>query len=132
MSSSELRRCREELRAARVLLDAGLPSQALSRAYMAGYHAAAAALLPLGELPATPPGLVSAFGRQLVADRGFDHEVGRVLRRLFDDRADVDYRLAEPPPATARAAVADAERLVDAVERWLAREPYAPPAGMTR
>ena len=132
MSASRLPRCREELRAARVLLDAGLPSQALSRAYMAGYHAAAAALLPLGELPATPPGLVSAFGRQLVAERGFDHHVGRVLRRLFDDRADVDYGLAEAPPAMARTALADAERLVEEVERWLERAPYAPPAGITR
>ena len=132
MSEPRLRRCRDELRAARVLLDAGLPSQALSRAYMASYHAAAAALLPITELPATHAGVVSAFGRQLVADRGFDHQLGRVLRRLFADRADVDDGLAEAPPATAHAAVADAERLVDAVERWLAREPYAPPAGMTR
>ena len=132
MSEPRLRRCHEELRAARVLLDAGLPSQAVSRAYMAGYHAAAAALLPLGELPATHPGVVSAFGRQLVADRGFDHHVGRVLRRLFDDRADVDDGLAEAPPAMARTAVADAQRLVEEVERWLARAAYAPPAGITR
>ena len=132
MSAPLLRRCRDELRAAHVLLDAGLPSQAVGRAYLAGYHAACAALLELGDLPATRSGIVSAFGRQLVAERGFDHQVGRVLRRLFDDRADIDYGLVEAPPARADAAVADAERFVDAVELWLARTPYAPPAGITR
>ena len=86
-----LRRGREELRAAHVLLDAGLPSQALSR----------------------------AFGRRVVRDGGLDHEVGRGLRRLFDDRDYVDYRLGEAPPEEARAAIGDAERLLDATAKWI-------------
>jgi uncharacterized protein (UPF0332 family) len=46
---ARLRRAHEELRAARVLRDAKLPAQAVSRAYFAAFYAAEAALLRLGE-----------------------------------------------------------------------------------
>jgi uncharacterized protein (UPF0332 family) len=119
-ATARLRRCRDELVAARAMLDAGLPSRGISHAFLAAFHAASAALLELGEMPATRPGVVSAFARRLVLERDFDHEVARVLRRLYEDHADVDYGLAEAPPEIAQAAVADAERFVDAVEQWLA------------
>jgi uncharacterized protein (UPF0332 family) len=115
-----LARGREELRAARALLEAGFPSQAVSRAYMAGFHAASAALVSVGEAPATRTGVVSAFFRRIVSDGGLDHDAGRILRRLFDDRNDVDYALAEAPESAARCSIDGAERLVSATERWLA------------
>ena len=118
-----LERAREELGAARALLDAGFPSQAVSRAYFAGFHAAAAALTALGEAPATRPGMVSAFGRRVIADGGLDHEVGRTLRKLFEDRHDVDYGLAEAPVAEARTAIDEAERLIQATSAWIDGRP---------
>jgi uncharacterized protein len=114
-----LGRGREELRAAHVLLDAGFPSQALSRAYLAAFHAASAALATVGEKPLTRTGVISAFGRRVVREGGLDHEVGRGLRRLFDDRDYVDYRLGKAPAEEARAAIGDAERLLDATARWI-------------
>jgi pimeloyl-ACP methyl ester carboxylesterase len=51
--STHSARGNEELRAARALLEAGFPSQALSRSRAAGFHAAGAALLAVGQLPAT-------------------------------------------------------------------------------
>jgi uncharacterized protein (UPF0332 family) len=114
-------RGRQELRAARTLLEAGFPSQAVSRAYFAGFHVAAAALVALGEAPATRPGVVSAFGRRLVAEGGLDHEVGRILRKLYEDHQDVDYGLADAPVEEARTAIDEAERLVDATARWIER-----------
>jgi uncharacterized protein (UPF0332 family) len=120
-----LARAREEVRAARVLLDAGFPSQAVSHAFTAGFQAATAALQAIGEAPATPTGVLSAFGRRVVGDGGLDHEVGRSLRKLFEDRSDVDHALAEAPAGEAREAIASAERLVDATARWIERRSAA-------
>jgi uncharacterized protein (UPF0332 family) len=114
-----LGRGREELRAAEALLEAGFPSQALSRAYFAGFHAATAALLVLGEAPSTRSGVVSAFGRRVIEQGGLEREVGRSLRKLFEDRIDVDYALADVPAEEAGLAIAEAERLVDAATRWI-------------
>ena len=116
-----LERAREELAAGRALLQAGFPSQAVSRAYLAGFHAASAALTALGEMPATRTGVVSAFARRVVGEENLDHDAGRILRRLFEDRNDVDYALAAAPPGAAREALDDAERLLDATARWLER-----------
>jgi uncharacterized protein (UPF0332 family) len=114
-----LARGREEVRAAQALLEAGFPSQAVSHAFMAGFQAATAALFAIGETPATSTGVLSAFSRRVVGDGGLDHEDGRILRKLFEDRSDVDHGLARAPAEEARAAIASAERLVDATGRWI-------------
>ena len=116
-----LGRGREELRAAEALLEAGFPAQAVSHAYLAGFHAASAALSLLGECPATSSGVISAFGRHVVGQNGFDHETGRVLRRLYEDRNEVDHGLVEAPVKEARGAVADAGRFVEATATWIGR-----------
>jgi uncharacterized protein (UPF0332 family) len=116
-----LGRGRQELAAAEALLEAGFPAQAVSRAYLAGYHAASAALSVLGELPATSVGVISAFGRHVVGEDGVDHETGRVLRRLYESRREVDCGLVDAPPEEARGAVEDAERFVDATAAWIER-----------
>lgn len=118
-------RAGEELRAARALLDSGFPSQALSRAYLAAFDAACAALASIGEQPQTRTGVVSAFGRHVVSDGGLDHEVGRSLRRLFDDRDYVDYALGEATPEQARLAINDAGLLLDATVQWIERRSAA-------
>jgi uncharacterized protein (UPF0332 family) len=110
-------RSQEELRAARVLLDAGLPAQALSRAYFAAYHAAGAALEVLGETPSSPVNLVASFSRH-VGD-GLADGSARTLRKLFEDRNDVDYTLAAAAPEEAQRAIADAERFVEATAGWM-------------
>jgi uncharacterized protein (UPF0332 family) len=114
-----LARGRQELKAAEVLLEAGFPAQAVSHAYLAGFHAASAALSVLGEVPATSSGVISAFGRHVVGEDGVDHETGRVLRRLFEDRNDIEHGLADAPLEEARGAVADAGRLVQATATWI-------------
>jgi uncharacterized protein (UPF0332 family) len=116
-----LGRGREELRAAEALLEAGFPAQAVSHAYLAGFHAASAALSVLGECPATSSGVISAFGRHVVGQDGVDHETGRVLRRLYEDRNEIDHGLVDAPLEEARGAVADAGRLVEATATWIGR-----------
>jgi uncharacterized protein (UPF0332 family) len=114
-----LGRGRQELRAAEALLEAGFPAQAVSRAYLAAFHAASAALSVVGERPATNVGVISAFGRHVVGRDGLDHETGRILRRLYEDRNEVDYGLVEAPVGEARSAVQDAERLLEAAVAWI-------------
>ena len=114
-----LGRGRQELRAAGALLDAGFPAQAVSHAYLAGFHAASAALAVLGDCPATSAGVISAFGRRVVGENGFDHETGRILRRLYEDHNEVDHGLVEAPVGEAQSAVQDAERLLEAAAGWI-------------
>lgn len=116
-----LARGRQEVRAARALLEAGYPSQAVTHAFTAGFQAATAALLALGETPATRPGVLSAFARRVVSEGGLDHEAGRILRKLFEDRNHVDRALADAPPEEALVAIGDAERLLEATAAWLER-----------
>lgn len=112
-------RAREDVRAARSLLDSGFPSQAVSLAYNAGLQAAVAALAVLGERPSTDAGVVSAFGRRVVGDGGVDHEFGRTLRQLYEDRSDVEHALLRAPKNEAQKTVEGAERLVDAAAQWV-------------
>jgi uncharacterized protein (UPF0332 family) len=118
-----LGRARQELLAAEALLEAGFHSQAVSRAYLVCFHAASAALAEVGERPATRVGVISAFGRLVVAEDGVEHQAGRILRKLYEDRNEVDYGLVEAPVSEALRAVADAERLVEAVARWIGLRP---------
>jgi uncharacterized protein (UPF0332 family) len=120
-SELPLARGGEELKAAEALLEAGFPAQAVSHAYLAGFHAASAALSVLGEVPATSSGVISAFGRHVVGVNGVDHETARVLRRLYEDRNDIDQGLAEAAPEDAREAVAEAGRFVEATAAWIGR-----------
>jgi uncharacterized protein (UPF0332 family) len=112
-------RGRQELKAAEALLDAGFPAQAVSHAYLAGLHAASAALAVLGEVPATSSGVISAFGRHVVGENGIDHETARVLRRLYEDRNDIENGLVDAPVEEARGAVNDASRFVEATANWI-------------
>ncbi len=111
-------RAHQELRAAHALIDAGHSSQAVSHAYLAGLHAASGALLVFGESPPTQVAVVSALF-QRVTDDDLDPEAGRLLRRLFEDRLDVDFALATVPPDEARRSVRDAELLVRLLTGWI-------------
>lgn len=111
-------RSRDELRAARALLEADLPDQAVSRAYFAALHAASAALLVLGDPQTSEVGIVTAFARR-VPENGFDPEAGRMLRKLFEDRTDVDQALANAPAEEAERAIGDADRLVRSIAAWI-------------
>jgi uncharacterized protein (UPF0332 family) len=111
-------RSRDELRAARALLEADLPDQAVSRAYFAALHAASAALLVLGDPQTSDVGIVTAFARRVPED-GFDPEAGRTLRKLYEDRMDVDEALANAPAEEAERAIGDADRLVHSIAAWI-------------
>jgi uncharacterized protein (UPF0332 family) len=115
----ELTRARREVGAARALIEAGFPEKAVSSAYYAVFHAAVAALLALGEARSKHSGVLSAFGRLVIREGGFDREIGAARRRLFERRNDVDYGLSQPSAEEAAADTGEAERFVSEVERWI-------------
>jgi uncharacterized protein (UPF0332 family) len=114
-----LERGNDDLAAAGHLAKAGFSAQAVSRTYYAAFHAAEAALLALGETRSKHSGVVAAFGRLVVRGGGFDEEVGRLLRSLFERRNEADYGGITATQEAADAAIRDAERFVGAVEAWL-------------
>jgi hypothetical protein len=114
-----LTRGREELDAARLLATGGFHLQAVSRAYFAAFYAAEEALLALGETRSKHSGVVAAFERLVVRERGVDPGIGRLLRTLFRRRNEADYGAASASPEDAEAAIADAEQVVGAIEGWL-------------
>jgi uncharacterized protein (UPF0332 family) len=118
-----LDRAQGELRAARALIRDGFPSQSVTHAYSASLQAASAALVEIGEAtPSTDAGVVAAFDRRIVSVDGVPHNVGRVLRRLFEHGHAVDHALAEVPADEAELALAESERLVTAIGRWVRRQ----------
>jgi uncharacterized protein (UPF0332 family) len=121
--SRSLDRARQELGAARALVDAGFPTQAIAHACAAGLHTAQAALAELGELPPAPVAIASAYGRLVVGDGGVAHETGRALRRLLELRLMADEALGDVPPERAREAIEDATGLLTATEAWLLSRP---------
>jgi uncharacterized protein (UPF0332 family) len=118
---TDLERCWEELAAARLLAGKGFEAQAVSRAYFGAFFAAEAALLVLGETRSKHSGIVSAFVHLLVRGGQLDEEIGRLLRSLFERRNEVDSSPVDVPAEEADAAIRDAERVVSAVETWLAQ-----------
>jgi uncharacterized protein len=115
----ELERARREIGAARGLLELGYTEKTVSSAYYAVFHAATAALLTLGEARSKHSGVLSAFGRHVIKEGGFDDEVGAVRRHLFERRNAADYGLEQPSAQEASDLTGEAERFVDEVERWI-------------
>jgi hypothetical protein len=115
-----LDRARQDLEAARHLVQGGFPAQAASRAYYAAFHAAEAALLSLGETRSKHAGVVAAFSRLVVREGGLEDWCGRMLRSLFERRNAADYGGAAFSRDEGDVAIADARAVIDAVSEWLA------------
>jgi len=89
--ASELARAAECLRAAAVLVEAGLLHDAESRLYYAAYHAAVAVLLTEGVEPRSHAGVASLLGLHFVKPRRLDPGDARLFARLQKYRIEADY-----------------------------------------
>ena len=113
-----LDRGREELLAAQALLDAGFPSQAVSRASTGAINAATAALLALGETPLTeaawwrpsPAGWSSTTGSTPITRAPYASSSRTATTSTAPCRAP---RRGRDVIAAAKAVVAAAARIVD-------------------
>jgi len=117
-----LKRSERELGAAQALADKGFTEQAVSRSYFACFYTAEAALLRLGETRSKHSGVISAFSSLLIKRGGLDPEMGAILRSLFEDRNQADYRFLQAPPKIAESAISRASRFVGVVRDWLQRQ----------
>ena len=90
-AEDEVARGNDALEAARVLLDAGLFNDAVSRAYYAGYHWASALLLTKGIEPRTHRGKIQMVSVHFVRTGLLDEKAAAELSRLEDYREVSDY-----------------------------------------
>ena len=103
-----------------MLLDARAFGDAASRAYYAAFHAVSAALLARGQAYSSHAQVLGAFNKDFVHEGSFPREFTTILARLFQDRQTGDYDpTTRLEPADAERDVADAQRIVDAIDAHL-------------
>jgi uncharacterized protein (UPF0332 family) len=116
----ELGRARESLQAARVLVDAGLFADAVSRSYYAIFHAGQALLASTGRAARTHEGVRHLVSEHFVRPGTLSAEFGRAFARAAADRGDADYDAdAVFTLSIATDSVATAERFLAAAEAIL-------------
>lgn len=88
---ANLERADSSLKAARLLLESGLPDDAASRAYYAAFHAASALLLSKNLSFSSHTGVLRAISLNFVKTGELDKSVGRDLNWLAELRQVGDY-----------------------------------------
>lgn len=110
----------EELETARDNIARGHFRAAVSRAYYAVFYIATAALFSHSVQRSKHAGVESAFSQFLVKPGHIEPEYSRLYQRARRQREEADY--ADDPQVdetTAQQTLADAERFVDRLERFL-------------
>lgn len=111
----------QKLDAARKNLAAGLPDDAVSRAYYAMYHGALAALATVHERPRTHKGVLVRFQTHFVEPGRFPRDLFHAFGAAKNAREYGDYETGTyASEAEARAILEDAERFLEEVDRLLA------------
>lgn len=108
------------LRAATVLLDAGIPENAAAEAYQAMWAAARGALSEVGREARTHRGTWSQFDEMFVKTDVLDAGLLRAARNAEELRYDSDYRLGGATSQEAVRVLDDATQFVAAVHKALA------------
>ena len=115
-----LERAREELETSRENIANGHIRAAVSRAYYAVFYMASAALFSQSVQRAKHSGVESAFSQYLVKPGYIEPEFSRIYQKARRQREEADY--ADIPvidEESARQTLAEAERFVDRLERFL-------------
>ena len=89
--AAEIARAGDSLRAASVLVDAGLLHDAESRLYYAIYHGAIALLLTEGVEPRSHAGTSSLLGQHFVRTGKLSPDDARLFARIQKYRIEADY-----------------------------------------
>lgn len=112
--AANLDRAESSLDAARVLLSAGHPDEAASRAYYAAFYAATAALLGEGLDFGKHSGVIAAVHQRLVKTGRVDKSLGRALNWLFELRSVGDYGETQHVPDE------EAEKAIESAAQFVA------------
>ena len=89
--SGLIEKAEEDIKAAELLIRAGLCRIAVSRAYYAMFYAAEALLLTRGLSFSSHKGVISNFGREFVKRGVFDKKFQKALSDIFKLRQNCDY-----------------------------------------
>ena len=112
------RRAEDSIAAAKILAEAGFYDFVASRAYYAGFHAAAAALLSEGISFRTHAGVLNGIHHHFVKPGRLSRELGRGLNWMAELRAVGDYgETRHVPEPEANEAIKTAERIVAALKQ---------------
>lgn len=112
----------DALRAARALIDLGLPNDAVSRAYYAAYHYARALLLTKGLEPKTHRGVLAFLTKHFESVDALGSESITAIARLETFRGLADYAASERlTDERAKAEVDAAARFVGVARALLVR-----------
>lgn len=118
--AANMDRAESSLDAATVLLTAGHPDEAASRAYYAAFYAATAVLLGEGLDFGKHSGVIAAVHQRLVKPGRVDKSLGRTLNWLFELRAVGDYgETQHVPHGEAEKAIESARQFVAAMRGLL-------------
>jgi uncharacterized protein (UPF0332 family) len=119
-SEALLTAAESKLKAAELLLNAGMNGDAVSRAYYAVFHAISALHLASGNSYSSHAQLIGRFNKDFVRTGVFAPALSRVVTRLFEDRQLGDYdATAEFPLDQATQDITDAHQLVQAIRTHL-------------
>lgn len=119
---------RRGLKAADLLLRAGLPDRAVSQAYYAVFHAVRAALYLLGQEPKTHRGAMRQFAKQYVKTGRVSSDLMKVLGRAREERDLSDYDpLQAITQERASSIVASAHLFVEEIIRHIDAASLEPP-----
>lgn len=112
-----MRKSRQALDDAQLLLEHDRAEAAVNRAYYAAFDAARAALLTENETPASHAGVKTRFSYHFVRTGRLSREVARILAEAETMRNRADYdAFVVLTSKTAGDLLSDVERFVDAVE----------------
>ncbi|MBU2573352.1 MAG: HEPN domain-containing protein [Elusimicrobia bacterium] len=89
--SGLIEKAKEDIKAAELLIGAGLCRIAVSRAYYAMFYIAEALLLAKGLSFSSHKGVISNFGREFVKSGIFDKKFQKALSGIFKLRQNCDY-----------------------------------------
>jgi uncharacterized protein len=106
-------------RSARMLLDAGDYRGAVNRAYYAMFDLARHVLREIDPKLAEArkhATIIARFSKHAVQEKGYQRDLGRILRDVFDERLVGDYSFSAPTLNQATEVVEAMERFFAAVE----------------
>ena len=117
-------KARNSLKAAHVLLEAGLPEEAISRAYYTMFNCAKALSLEREEDLSKHSAVIAAFGKNYAATHVLDTVLHMFIREGFDERWTADYDLeATYREGEAEKQIGRAESFLTATEQYLQAHP---------
>lgn len=117
---ARLRQAQNALGAGQILLDQGLYSDSINRAYYAMFYAVLALLVTRQLGTSKHKGVISLFDREFVKTGIFSKEMSMGLHHTFEQRLEADYAdLIEPSLEDARECSVQAGNFVRQVKAYL-------------